>query len=82
MPSKLVDEILVPAEYGRAGKVSSGQRMRVIAIDGPQVSDMAVSPTTIKRPIFPTSPICGIAISGPEMAIGLGISIRARPGAT
>ena len=42
MPSKLVDEILVPAEYGRAWKVSSGQRMRVIAIDGPQVSDMAV----------------------------------------
>ena len=42
MSGKLLQEILVPAEYGRAFRVDKGQTMRIIAIDGPQVGDMTV----------------------------------------
>ena len=41
MARKLVQEILVPAEYGRAFRVDKGQTMRIIAIEGPQVGDLA-----------------------------------------
>ena len=42
MAWKLVQEILVPAEYGRAWRLKVGQTMRLIAVDGPQVGDLAV----------------------------------------
>ena len=42
MPGKLIKEITVPAEYGRAWRLDKGQTMRIIAIDGPQVGDLAV----------------------------------------
>ena len=36
---KLVQEIMIPAEYGAAYYVKKGQIQRVIMIDGPQVGD-------------------------------------------
>ena len=42
MSWKLVNEILVPAEHGRAWRVNAGQAMRLIAIAGPQCGDLAV----------------------------------------
>ena len=42
MAWKLVNEILVPAEQGRAWEVEAGQLMRIIAIEGPQCGDLAV----------------------------------------
>ena len=42
MAWKLVNEIIVPAEYGRAWTVNAGQTMRIIAIDGGQCGDLAV----------------------------------------
>ena len=40
MSRELVQEILVPAMYGRAWHVNKGQSMRIIAVDGPQVGDL------------------------------------------
>ena len=42
MSRKLVDEIMVPAEHARAFHVNSGQIMRIIAVEGPQVGNVAV----------------------------------------
>ena len=42
MSWKLIDEILVPAEHGRGWRLNAGQKMRIIAIEGPQVGDLAV----------------------------------------
>ncbi|MFC1929781.1 DUF1989 domain-containing protein [Chloroflexota bacterium] len=42
MPKKLLQEILIPAEYGAAYIVKKGQIQRVIAIEGPQVGDMTI----------------------------------------
>ena len=42
MARTLVDEIIIPAEHGRAFRVYQAQTMRVIAVDGPQVGDMVV----------------------------------------
>ena len=41
MTRKLVKELLVPAEHGKAWRVDKGQILRIIAIDGPQVGDLA-----------------------------------------
>ena len=40
MPRRKVDELIVPAEQGRAFKVRNRQTVRVIAIEGPQVADV------------------------------------------
>ena len=42
MVRRLVNELTVPAEHGRAWTVDKGQTLRLIAIDGPQVGDMAI----------------------------------------
>jgi uncharacterized protein YcgI (DUF1989 family) len=42
MSKKLLTEIVVPAEHGAAYVVKKGQTQRIIAIEGPQVGDMAV----------------------------------------
>ena len=42
MSWKLVNEILIPAEHGRAWRVNAGQTMRIINTEGPQVGDLAV----------------------------------------
>lgn len=42
MVKKLVQEILVPTEYGKGYVVKKGQTMRIIAIEGPQIGDMAI----------------------------------------
>ena len=42
MSRKLVDEIMVPAEHARAFHVNSGQIMRIIAVEGRQVGNVAV----------------------------------------
>ena len=42
MSRKLVDEIMVPAEHARAFHVKSGQTMRIIAVEGPQVGEVAI----------------------------------------
>lgn len=40
MVGKLLNEIIVPAEWGRGFKVNKGQTLRIIAIEGPQVADI------------------------------------------
>ena len=42
LAKKLIDQIFIPAEHGKAFKVYMGQTLRVIAIEGPQVGDMAL----------------------------------------
>ena len=41
MALRLIDEITVPAEQGRAFRVYEGQTMRIIAIEGPQTGNVA-----------------------------------------
>lgn len=36
------DEFIVPAEHGKAWRVNEGETLRIIAIDGPQVGDLAM----------------------------------------
>jgi len=52
MPRKLVQEIFIPAEHGRAYIVKKGQTQRVIAIEGPQVGDMAIFNEHDYREVF------------------------------
>ena len=40
MSSKLVNDTLIPSEEGRAFEVKSGQRLRLIAVEGKQVGDL------------------------------------------
>ena len=42
MSWKLVNEIAVPAEHGRGWRLNAGQKMRIIAVEGPQVGDLAI----------------------------------------
>ena len=42
MAKCLINELTVPAEQGRAWTVDKGQTMRLIAIEGSQVGDMAI----------------------------------------
>jgi len=42
MERKLVKEFTVPAEHGLAWEVKKDQLMRLVAIEGPQVGDMAI----------------------------------------
>ena len=41
MKPKLIEEISIPAEQGKAFKVYWGQTLRVITAEGPQVADIA-----------------------------------------
>ena len=60
---KLVNEILMPAEHPRAWKVSAGQAMRIIAVEGPQCGDLAVFNAHYNKETYsaPTFPTCGTA---------------------
>ncbi len=49
---RLVNEIVVPAEHGRAYRVREGQRQRIIMVDGPQVGDMAIFNANNPRETF------------------------------
>lgn len=41
MKSQLLYEYIIPAQHGKGFKIKSGQTMRMIAIEGPQVADIA-----------------------------------------
>ena len=41
MARKLVSEFIIPAEWGRGCKIKKGQTIRLIAIEGPIVADVA-----------------------------------------
>ena len=42
MAWKLLTEFIIPAEYGKAFRVVKGQSVRITAVEGPQVGDLAV----------------------------------------
>ena len=62
MSRKLADEIMVPAEHARAFHVKSGQTMRIIAVEGPQVGEVAIFNAHNYKEVYGPLPVLGMGL--------------------
>jgi len=59
MADKILQDFIIPAAYGKAFLVNKGQVMKIVAIEGSQVCDIAFFNAMItKRPMMRPTRIC------------------------